>query len=241
MSNRRFFTLMIIGTILLLLILIPQERQVDAGQMQDEPSADGMTQSALSQLKAAMSDSKSPDVQKNIENKIQALEYKQQVQTQAQQQPQKSLEEICKSITVENISTPKQMDTQPQGIFELEEGFLADRGYLTNNMWRGEYSGYETEVYAGSLLSDPQQGVLVVNIPALSFLKVFLDPNPSGALTIAEVNGHQFQLTTAAGSLAYFSLPAQQFVNDLAKSMSVVDLPPLPTPVQDPCSEFVNP
>lgn len=241
MSNRRFFTLMIIGTILLLLILIPQERQVDAGQMQDEPRADGMTQSALSQLKAAMSDSKSPDVQKNIENKIQALEYKQQVQTQAQQQPQKSLEEICKSITVENISTPKQMDAQPQGIFELEEGFLADRGYLTNNMWRGEYSGYETEVYAGSLLSDPQQGVLVVNIPVLSFLKVFLDPNPMGALAITEVNGHQFQLTTAAGSLAYFSLPAQQFNNDMAKSMSVVDLPPLPTPVHDPCAEFITP
>ena len=57
MSNRRFFTLMIIGTILLLLILIPQEHQVDAGQTQAEPTTDGMTQSALSQLKSVMSDS----------------------------------------------------------------------------------------------------------------------------------------------------------------------------------------
>jgi hypothetical protein len=232
---------MIIGTILLLLILFPQEQQVDAGQTQDEPTTEGMTQSALSQLKSVLSNSESPDVQKNIENKIQALEYKQQVQAQAQQEPQKSLEEVCKSIAVQNMSTAKQMDEQPQGIFDLEEGFLGDRGYRTNNMWRGEYSGYETEVYAGSLLSDPQQGILVVNIPTLSFLKVFLDPNPSGALTITEVNGHQFQMATAAGSLSNFSLPAQQFTNDLSKSMSVVDLPPLPTPIHDPCAEFITP
>ncbi len=241
MSNRRFFTLMIIGTILLLLILIPQEHQVGAGQTQAEPTTDGMTQSALSQLKSVMSDTKSPDVQKNIENKIQALEYKQQVQVEAAQQPQKSLEEVCKSIAVQNISTPKQMDEQPQGIFDLEEGFLGDRGYRTNNMWRGEYSGYQTEVYAGSLLSDPQQGILVVNIPTLSFIKVFMDPNTTGSLTIAEVNEHRFQLTTTEGSTANFSLPAQQFINDMAKSMSVVDLPPLPTPVHDPCAEFITP
>ena len=241
MSNRRVFTLMILGTILLLLILIPQEQQVDAGQTQAEPTTDGMTQSALNQLKYVLSDNKSSDVQKNMENKIQALEYKQQVQVEAAQQPQKSLEEICKSIAVQNLSTSKQMDEQPQGIFDLEEGFLGDRGYRTNNMWRGQYSGYETEVYAGSLLSDPQQGVLVVNIPALSFLKVFLDPNPTGSLTIAEVNEHQFQLATTEGNLANFSLPAQQFINDMAKSMSVVDLPPMPTPIHDPCAEFITP
>jgi hypothetical protein len=108
-------------------------------------------------------------------------------------------------------------------------------------MWRGEYSGYETEVYAGALFSDQQQGILILKIPALDFLKVFSDPNPSGSLTITAVDNNQIQLASSAGNITSFSLPAQQFTTDLTKSMSVVDLPPLPTPIADPCAQFNTP
>lgn len=242
MSNRRFFTLMIIGTILLLLILLPQDQLVGAEKPLNEEAPGSLTDNALSALTNLQSDSKSVDGQKNLENKIQALEYRQQVQYEANQQPQKSLEEICRSVEVQNLSSVKQADVQePGGILELEEDFLGDRGYLTTNMWRGEFNGYKTEVYVGSLLSNPDQGILMMNIPILDFLKVFSDPNPSGALTITAVNGDQLQFTSTNGSLVNFSLPAQQFTSDLSKSMAVADLPPLPTPIADPCAAFDSP
>lgn len=242
MSNRRFFTLMIIGTILLLLILLPQDQLVGAEKPFSEGAPDPLTDNVLSALNDFANDSKSVDGQKSLENKIQALEYRQQVQAEANQQPQKSLEEICKSIAVQNLSTVKQADAQePVGILELEEDFLGDRGYLTTNMWRGEFSGYKTEVYVGSLLSNPDQGILMMNIPILDFLKVFSDPNPSGALSITAVEGDQLQLTSSNGTLLNFNLPAQQFVSDMSKSMAVADLPLLPTPVVDPCAEFTSP
>lgn len=242
MSNRRFFTLMAIGTILLLLILVPKDQLVGAENPGIETAQDNVNQSLLSELDNNMLAAKSLDGQKSLENKIQALEYKHQVQSEAQQQPQKSLEEICRSIATENLSTAKQADEQkPKGIFELEQGFLGDQGYLTTNMWRGEYSGYETEVYAGALFSDQQQGILILKIPALDFLKVFSDPNPSGSLTITAVDNNQIQLASSAGNITSFSLPAQQFTTDLTKSMSVVDLPPLPTPIADPCAQFNTP
>ena len=242
MSNRRFFTLMIIGTILLLLILLPQDQLVGAEKPLNEEAPGSLTDNALSALTNLQSDSKSVDGQKNLENKIQALEYRQQVQYEANQQPQKSLEEICKSIALENLSTAKQADMQePVGILELEEDFLGDLGYRSTNMWRGEFNGFETEVYVGSLLSDPDQGILMMNIPILEFLKVFSDPTPSGTLRINKVDGDQLELSSSSGNIITFSLQAQQFSSDLSKSMALADLPPLPTPIADPCAAFSSP
>ncbi|HSM23467.1 MAG TPA: hypothetical protein VK856_01225 [Anaerolineaceae bacterium] len=242
MSNRRFFILMTIGTILLLFLLLPQEEKVDAGQLNASSNQQDLTQIVLSQLKSTFSDTKSPEVQDNIKNKIQALEYKQQIQAEALSQPQKSLEEVCKTIMNDSLSSAKQLeDKNPQGILVLEEDFLGERGYLMNNMWRGEFSGYETELYAGNLFTDPQQGVVVLNIPVLSFLRVFVDPSIDGSLTITNVDGYQVQLSTKNGNVVYFDIPSQQFINDLAKSMSVVDLPPMPTPIPDPCEPYLAP
>ena len=242
MSNKRFFTLMTIGTILLLLILVPQERFVDAGLSQSTSSPEDVTDRIISELKSSFAEAKSPEVQENLQNKIQALEYKQQVQAEAMVQPQKSLEDICKSIAVQNLNTVKQMDnSQPLGILDLEEDFLGDRGYLTNNMWRGEFSGYETELYAGHLLTDPQQGMVLLHIPILNFLRVIMDPTADGSLTITNVEGYQVQLSTVNDNLVNFDIPSQQFINELTKSMSVFELPPMPTPVPDPCEPFYGP
>ncbi len=242
MSNRRFFTLMIIGTILLLLILLPQDQFVGAKKLFNEDTTDPSIDNALSAFNNLQPDSKSIDGQKALEDKIQALEYRQQVQNEANQQPQKSLEEICRNIEDQHVTTSKSTDLQEHvGILELEEDFLGDLGYRSTNMWRGEFNGFETEVYVGSLLSDPDQGILIMNIPILEFLKVFSDPTPSGTLRINTVDGDQLELSSSSGNILSFSLQAQQFSSDLSKSMAVADLPPLPTPISDPCAAFSSP
>jgi len=70
---------------------------------------------------------------------------------------------------------------------------------------------------------------------------VILDPQPQGALRIQQVEGYRLQLTSTSAANLYFDLPAQQFVQDLSKSLAVVDLPPAPTPIADPCAQFNTP
>ena len=129
----------------------------------------------------------------------------------------------------------------PEGILEVQEDFLGEEGYFINTMWRGEYSGYDVEVYAGSVFQDEKKGLVILNIPALSFFKVFYTPENDGSLRISQADGYRLQLSTSSGTTRYFDIPAQQFTNELAKSLSVVDLPPVPTPIMDPCASFRTP
>jgi len=242
MNNKLFFTLTIMGTFLMIALLFSQNQTVDAEELKQTATSDSMYQSALNQLQSMLSTSDSEIAQANLESKIQAMEYKQNVQAIAINEPQKSLEEVCRSIQMEETSLNKQLlDEKPGGIFEVQEDVLGEEGYLINTLWRGNYNGYEVEVYAGSLLDDTQKGLVILHIPGLELFKVILDPQPQGALRIQQVEGYRLQLTSTSAANLYFDLPAQQFVQDLSKSLAVVDLPPAPTPIADPCAQFNTP
>jgi hypothetical protein len=242
MNNKLFFTLTILGTFLMTLILFTQNQVVDAEHQEQTTSSSDVNQSAISQLKSYLTDTDSDIARENLESKIQQLEYKQQVQSAAMAQPQKSLEQICKNIMDENLSSPKQMQgDQSEGIFTVREDFLATQGYQINNMWRGRYNGYFLELFSGKVISDENMGIVILNFPELNLFEVFTDPLPNSGLTIVNISNYQVQLSSVDGTLVYFDIPSQQFTNDLAKSLSVVDLPPLPTPITDPCAEFYSP
>jgi hypothetical protein len=242
MNNKLFFSLTILGTILMLALLFSQNQVVDADPGVQEISSPGVNQTTLTYLKSLFVDSKSESAKESLEGKIQALEYKENVQATAMLSPQKSFAEVCKSIMVEETNASKQLKSNlPDGILDVQEDFLGEEGYLINTMWRGEYSGYEMEIYAGSLYQDEQKGLLIMNIPALNFFEVFYVPEPDGSLRITGIDGYRLQLSTASGTTHFFDIPAQQFTNDMAKSMSIVDLPPAPTPIMDPCAQFTSP
>ena len=242
MNNKLFFTLTIIGTFLMVGLLFTQNQVVDAEGINQNFPGEGVYQSALNQLKSMVKNSESEIAQEHLESKLQAMEYKQSVQSAAITETQKSLEEVCKSIQMEETSASKHfLDEKPLGIFEIEEDFLGEEGYLINTMWRGEYSGYNVEIYAGSLIQDDQQGLVILNIPALSLFKVFIAPQPKGSLSISKVDGYRLQLSVMDGSIQYFDIPAQQFTQDLSKGLAVIDLPAAPTPIADPCAQFSNP
>ena len=242
MNNKLFFSLTIFGTLLMLMLLFSQNQVVDAEPGAKETSSTDVNQTTLTYLKSLLVDTKSYTAKESIDGKIQALEYKENVQATAMLSPQKSLEEVCKSIMVEETNGSKQLKSDlPEGILEVQEDFLGEEGYIINTMWRGEYSGYQVEIYAGNLYQDEQKGLVILNIPELSLFKVFYTPQPNGSLRITQVDGYRLHLTAANGITEYFDIPAQQFTNDLAKSLSIADLPPAPTPIMDPCAQFKTP
>lgn len=242
MNNKLFFSLTILGSVLMLMLLFSQNQVVDAEPGNQETSSTDVNQTTLTFLKSLLVDTKSNTAKDSIEGKIQALEHKENVQASAMLTPQKSFEEVCKSIMVEETNTSKQLKSDlPEGILEVQEDFLGEEGYLINTMWRGDYNGYNVEVYAGSFYQDEQKGLVILNFPELSFFKVFYAPEPDGSLRIIEVDGYRLQLSGTNGNAHYFDIPGQQFTNDMAKSLSVVDLPPAPTPIVDPCAQFKTP
>ena len=242
MNNKLFFSLTIVGTALMLMLLFSQNQVVDAEPGVQEISSTDVNQTTLTYLKSLLVDTKSYTAKESIDGKIQALEYKENVQATAMLSPQKSLEEVCKSIMVEETNGSKQLKSDlPEGILEVQEDFLGEEGYIINTMWRGEHSGYQVEIYAGNLYQDEQKGLVILNIPELSLFKVFYTPQPNGSLRITQVDGYRLHLTAANGITEYFDIPAQQFTNDLAKSLSIADLPPAPTPIMDPCAQFKTP
>ncbi len=223
----------------MLTLLFSQNQVVDAEIGAQEISSPDVNQTTLTYLKSLFVSSKSESAKESLKGKIQALEYKENVQATAMRSPQKSLAEVCKSIMVEETNASKQLKSDlPDGILEVQDDFLGEEGYLINTMWRGEYGGYEMEIYAGSLYQDEQKGLLIMNIPALNFFEVFYAPEPDGSLKIIGIDGYRLQLSATNGTTHYFDIPAQQFTNDMAKSMSIVDLPPAPTPIMDPCAQF---
>lgn len=242
MNNKLFFSLTIVGTALMLMLLFSQNQGVDAEPDIQETSSTNVNQTTLTYLKSLVVDTKSDTATKSIESKIQALEYKENVQATAMLTYQKSLEEVCRSIIVEETIASKHLQPNlAEGILEVQADFLGEEGYLINTMWRGEYSGFQIEIYAGNLYQDEQKGLVILNIPELSFFKVFYAPESNGSLRITGIEGYRLQLSIANGTTHYFDIPAQQFTNDMAKSLSIVDLPPAPTPILDPCAQFRTP
>ena len=242
MNNKLFFTLVISGSILMIALLFFQNQSVWAEELREENPGTNVVQTTIDQLKSLVNSSNSDNAQSNLDGKIQAMEYKQSVQATAQAAPDKSLEEICKAIAADqSVSVKKAQPERQTGILSVREDFLAPQGYLIQNMWRGAYDGYDVEIYAGSFTQDIGNGVVIVSIPQLDLFKVFPDPQPDGALTITQMENDLLQMTTANGNTREFDLPAQQFTNDLSKSMAVVDLPIAPTPIPDPCAVYTSP
>ncbi len=124
------------------------------------------------------------------------------------------------------------------GILSVREDFLTPQGYEIQNMWRGVFTGLETEVYSGSLLDDNNQGILILSIPDLNIFQTFYDPHPEGTLTIQAADELRLTLSSPNDNPRYFDIPARQFTTDALQTLPAADLPPMPTPIYDPCAQF---
>lgn len=117
----------------------------------------------------------------------------------------------------------------PTGIFEGGEGVFYSGDFTIHNRWQGFTDGIATQVFAGSLYQDKEQGVVIILRAARG--ERYLTPIKAGAVRIVSVDNLRFILESISGEVFYFDFPSRQFVESLtATPPPTVTEPPSPTP-----------
>jgi hypothetical protein len=121
------------------------------------------------------------------------------------------------------IAVPSGQSSQlPPGTISTElQGPFSSSDYLTKNGWWNEANGEFYDVYAGSLGSEPSQGVIVVFTGPLSdtqgavkpSLRAFPSRGQDGALKITSASGWVLTLTAADGVQYRFDVKTLQYLS----------------------------
>jgi len=83
-------------------------------------------------------------------------------------------------------------------------------------------------VFAGTLASDPEQGVVIVLVESPRQYRQYLTPTKSGAISITGAEGLRLVIRSSNNNETYyFDVPAQKFVNSLDEVVPTA--PALPT------------
>jgi hypothetical protein len=116
------------------------------------------------------------------------------------------------------------------GIFEDEPVKHSGKllGLDAQNGWSGFVDGYHLFIYAGALLSDPEQGAIVVvkTMPTGTSIEQFVTSTQHGALRAVSEQSSRLTLIATDGVVFFFDLPARQFV------ASITEVAPSITPSQ---------
>lgn len=138
------------------------------------------------------------------------------------------------SLTLIWIQTSQPIATvdYPIGIFEEGLANYSKLGFAIQNGWRREIDGYPARVAAGALVSDPQQGIVLVSwdLPGAPNAGVYETAIKSGPVRITEENGFRLTLHADDGTIFYFDVPGQKFVSSLTEVAPTVTPRPLFTP-----------
>lgn len=117
----------------------------------------------------------------------------------------------------------------PTGIFEGGEGIFYSGDFTIYNRWQGFTNGIPTQVFAGSLYQNKEQGVVIVL--RLARGELYLTPIAAGAVRIISADNLRFILESSSGEVFYFDFPSRQFVDSLtATPPPTATEPPIPTP-----------
>jgi hypothetical protein len=92
--------------------------------------------------------------------------------------------------------------------------------------------GYNFFIYAGSLLSDPEQGaiVMVTTMPSGPSIEQFLTSTKHGALRAVSEQNNRLTLIALDGTGFYFDLATRQFAASLTEVAPSVTPSPMATP-----------
>lgn len=189
------------------------------------------------QLKSDLSKAQDPETVKAIQEKLAPIEYALNTQSTAQAQNPVSIQEIC-------ANRSPVANTYPQlelGILPVREDFLATQNLKINNIFRGLYQGQIVEVYAGKNYNNDLNGVIIVSIESLNINKYYYDPSPTGSLEIINEKDLRLELRSEDGTIRWFDIPAMQFISSPNVDIPAANLPPTPTPFQNPCAQFDTP
>ncbi len=231
MKNKLLFALF--GSLsVVVLILLLNMSQVRGANLPLQRTPAGVLAAQVQALQSSLQQVEDPQEKIVLQEKLEAQQFALNVQAAAQAQPTLSLEAVCAN----RVPVPQQTTLMEQGVLLVREDFLVPQGLKISNMFRGEMNGTVVEVYAGSVLDDPNQGLVILAIDSLGVWLKVLSPTAAGSLRIIEANELRLSLQTAAGDDArYFDIPAQQFVESLDQVVPAVELPVAKEVFADPC------
>jgi hypothetical protein len=145
--------------------------------------------------------------------KQELLQREQQQYTEALSQGQAS-QDMADQKNPAPQGTPA-VESWPEGIFETGQAPLP-HDYVIENQWQTTLPNGHVRVYAGSLASDPSQGLVVVLTTSLDLkqgtTQVYLTPAKTGPIRIFDSYGQQLSLISKGGALLTFDVSARQFV-----------------------------
>lgn len=103
--------------------------------------------------------------------------------------------------------------TPPTGIFEGGEAIIHGFQATILNHWQGTPDGTLTQVFAGALADDPDQGVIFVAIWAGNVPQItqYLTPSHDGAARITAEQAGSLQVQTSGGSQWSFDWHSGEF------------------------------
>jgi hypothetical protein len=111
-------------------------------------------------------------------------------------------------------------------------------GLDTQNGWSGFVHGYHFFIYAGALLTDLEQGaiIMVTTMPSGASIEQFVTSTKHGTLQAVSEQNNRLTLIASDGTVFYFDLPTHQFVASLTEVAPSVtpSLTPSPSVTPEP-------
>ncbi len=135
---------------------------------------------------------------------------------------------------------PPLVTAAPEATGIIEDDYVRfsgkNLGLNTINGWAGFVNGDPAGIWAGSLLSDPDQGavVLLLTLPYRNFEETYLTAGKHGALRIVAEQNNRLILTAADSTTFYFDVPARQFANSIDEVLPTAIPPATYTPYAPP-------
>ncbi|HNT24001.1 MAG TPA: hypothetical protein PKM21_06540 [Anaerolineales bacterium] len=166
------------------------------------------------------------ETRKSLEAKLEIL-YSQATQQAIGIQQLTAMPENAKTFIPPTFEFDGQRET---GIIQYPSVPFPSTEYKITNAWQDMINGKYVLVFAGTLASDPEQGVVVVLVESPRQYRQYLTPTKSGAISIADAIGFRLVIRSSDNNeIYYFDVPAQKFVNSLNEVVPTATALPTPT------------
>ena len=185
--------------------------------------------------------------------------YREMLNGALDEQTRRSIEE--KLAMAERVATeqakgqpaPKNPDQTPElipvkdpifqpGIFEGQAGEFKPSQAKIQNRWQGIVNGDYVIVFAGSLGSDSEQGIIYVqqissNKRSTTWTS-YPTPERRGSVRIVQAEIFRLVLDTGNGNTFYFDVPAQRYLSSLTEIVSTITPISTPLPTTAPVTPY---
>jgi hypothetical protein len=140
---------------------------------------------------------------------------------------------VAETLVWRNTHEPVFTPERPVGIIEMGDPTFYNEGYDIQNSWQRQIDNYWAQAYAGSLLDNPEQGVVIVtwDLPNAPSGGVYLTHVRAGSVRIVAEQNYRLTLEAKDGTVFYFDVPGQKFATSLTETVPTVTPRPTYTPI----------